>query len=235
MLQFAHIALGTGGGLTCTRCAPARDAGYLPAAEIIARIRVVAEGWTDGPGPNIVSADRSPSHTPSSLRSSLRASRQASSASGSRPMLAALSVPANAAGVIRAGVRHLCVRLLDADAVRGDELSGLAGRTRDALAGVDTYRAAAEELGARVLVTALVPVCQHNLETLPATVLALASHGFDATRLVPGGSCRPRPPPSWLRHATPAWSTSLWVEADSALPLPPTHALHAVAEAVRRG
>ncbi|MDO8847727.1 MAG: hypothetical protein Q7W51_05000 [Coriobacteriia bacterium] len=235
MLQFAHIALGTGGGLTCTRCAPTPDAGYLPAAEVIARIQAVADGWTDGPGPNIVLGGPEPfahPELPALVAVCVEAGVQ-------RIMLetdgGALSVPANAGGVIRAGVRHLRVRLLDADEVRGDELSGLAGRTRDALAGVDTYRTAAEEVGARVLVTALVPVCEHNLESLPATVLALASHGFDGLRLVPGGEL----PASAIAVIAAACDTGmvnqLWVEADPALPLPPTHALHAVAEAVRRG
>ena len=147
----------------------------------------------------------------------------------------ALSVPANAGGVIRAGVRHLRVRLLDADEVRGDELSGLAGRTRDALAGVDTYRTAAAELGVRVLVTALVPVCEHNLDSLSATVLSLASHGLDAARLVPGGELSASAAAIIAAACDTGMVNHLWVEADPALPLPPTHALHAVAEAVCRG
>jgi len=235
VLEFAHIAVGAGEGLTCTRCAPVRDAGYLPVAEIVARIQAVADGWTGRSGPNIVLGGREPfahAELPALVAACVDAGAQ-------RVCLetdgGALSVRANALGVVRAGVRHLQVRLLDADQERGDLLSGLPGRTRDALAGVGTYRSVADELGVRVSITARVPVCEHNLEALPATVLALASHGFDGVRLVPAGEM----PAQALAVIAAACDTGmvnqLWVEADPALPLPEGHALHVVSEAVHRG
>ena len=233
VLESAHIPLGSGDGLTCTRCAPAREASYVPGTELENRIRTVAEGWAGGPGPNIVLGGPEPFAHPE-----LPALVAACVAAGVERICletdgGALSVPANAGGVLRAGVRHLRVRLLAGDAVLADELSGLRGRTGDALAGIDAFLEAADSDGARVTVTALVPVCQHNLASLPATVALLARHGLHAVRLIPGGSL-PSGADSVLAAACDTGMVNqLWVEVDPALPLPSSHALHAVPEEVR--
>lgn len=235
MLEFAHIALGTGDGLSCTRCAPARAATYVPADELSARIRVVAERWNSGPGPNIILGGPEPFAHPE-LPSLVAA---AVAAGVERICLetdgGALSVPANASGVLRAGVRHLHVRLLAADTVLADELSGIRGRAGDALAGIGAFLESADADAVRVAVTALVPVCQHNLTTLPATIAALARHGLHAVRLIPGGPL-PSGADSVLAAACDTGMVNqLWVEVDPALPLPSTHALHAVRGDVRDG
>lgn len=235
MLDFAHIALGTGDGLTCTRCAPARDAAYLSAAEVITRIETAAQRWPGGPGPNIVLGGPEPFAHPE-----LPALVAACVEAGAERICletdgGALSVPANAAGVLRAGVRHLHVRLLAADAVLADELSGLRGRCGDALAGIEAFLAAAESEGARVAVTALIPVCEHNLGALPAAVAALARRGVHAVRLLGTGTL-PRGAEGVLAAACDTGMINqLWVEADPALPLPQSHALHAVPGEVSGG
>lgn len=228
MLEFAHIALGTGGGLACTRCAPAPDAGYLPSAELVSRVRAAAEGWRGGPGPNVILGGPEPfahPELPSLVAACVEAGVQ-------RICLetdgGALSVPANAAGVLRAGVRHLHVRVLAADSTLADELSGLAGRVGDAVAGIDAYLAAAESARTRVAITALIPVCEHNLASLSATVAALAAHGLDAVRLTPAGPLPAGAGALLAAVCDTGMVNQLWVEADPALPLPVTHALHQV-------
>lgn len=233
MLEFAHIALGTGDGLACTRCTPAQEAGYVPAAELESRVRKVAEGWIGGPGPNVTLGGPEPFAHPE-----LPAIVAAAVAAGIERVCletdgGALSVPANAVGVLRAGVRHLNVRLLAGDAVLADELSGLRGRTGDGLAGIDAFLEAADADGVRVAVTALVPVCQHNIASLPATVAVLARHGLHAVRLVPGGSLPPGADSVLAAACDTGMVNQLWVEVDPALPLPSTHALHAVPGVVR--
>lgn len=235
MLEFAHIALGAGDGLACTRCSPAREATYLPASALSDRIRAVAEGWTSGPGPNIILGGPEPFAHPE--LPSLVA--EAVAAGVERICLetdgGALSVPANASGVLRAGVRHLRVRLLAGDAVLADELSGIRGRAGDALAGIAAFLESADSDSVRVVVTALVPVCQHNLASLPATIAALARHDLHAVRLIPGGSLPSGADAVLAAACDTGMVNQLWVEADPTLPLPSMHALHAVQGEVRGG
>lgn len=235
MLEFAHIAVGTGVGLACTRCVPPVEADYLSAALVIASIQAVAEGWSGGPGPNVILGGPEPFAHPE-----LPAIVAAAVAAGVERICletdgGALSVPANATGVLRAGVRHLRVRLLAGEAVLADELSGLRGRTGDALTGIDAFLAAADAEAVRVTVTAVVTVCQHNLSSLPATVATLARHGLHAVRLLSTGSLPDDAEAVLAAACDTGMVNQLWVEADPALPLPSSHTLHAVADEVHHG
>lgn len=233
MLEFAHIALGTGDGLTCTRCALARAAEYLPTAELAIRIRAAVEGWAGGPGPNIILGGPEPFAHPD-----LPAIVASAVAAGVERICletdgGALSVPANASGVLRAGVRHLHVRLLAGDAVLADELSGIRGRAGDAFAGLTAFLESAEAQAVRVAVTALVPVCQHNLTSLPATVAVLAARGLHAVRFVSAGPLPSGADAVLAAACDTGMVNQLWVEAEPALPLPASHALHVVPGEVR--
>ena len=232
MLGFTEVAVGAGEPSGCVLCAAPAAPAYLPSATIAARIRDAAAAWTTGPGPNIVLGGPEPFEHPELpllVAECVQAGveRIALETDG-----AALSVPANAVGVLRSGVRHLRVRVLDVDPDRGDEMSGRPGRARDTLSGIRAYLAAAHDAGIPVVATAIVPVCRHNARSLSATIAQLASCGLHAVRLVPTAD---RVSPAVLSAACDTGMVNrLWVEADPALHLPVTHALHAVAEAVRR-
>jgi NifB/MoaA-like Fe-S oxidoreductase len=138
----------------------------------------------------------------------------------------ALSVPGNARGVLSAGVTHLYVRLFSADPSRGDALSGRHGRTAAAAAGVAMYREAAREQDTPVVVTALIPLCSHNLAMLPETVGALSTWGADAVRLTVGGTLARSAESVVAAACDTGMVNQLWVEADDSVPLPVSHALH---------
>ncbi len=233
MLEYVRIVVGEGTGLGCAACAPGVAGPYFASADIVRSIRSVAERWDAGPGPNIVLCGPEPfahPELPVLVAGCVEAGveRIALETDG-----AALSVSANAMGVLRAGVRHLRVRLLDADPEGGDRLGGRPGRTRDALAGVAAYLAAAEDAGLAGIVTAVLPVCRHNLDTLPATVSALAAHGFHAARLVADDGVPASAGAILAAACDTGMVNRLWVETDPRLPLPATHALHAVPEGDR--
>ncbi|MDY0341003.1 MAG: hypothetical protein RBS17_07305 [Coriobacteriia bacterium] len=142
----------------------------------------------------------------------------------------ALAVHGNASGVLRAGVRHLWVRVLGADDIVHDERVARPGRGAAARAGVAAYSAAAREDGRTVCVTAIVPVCRHTLPELPAIVVSCAVRGFDAVRLVSTG---PLPEVAGVLIAA-ACDTGMvnriWVCTDGLLPLLSSHYLHGVAD-----
>lgn len=235
MLEFVEVVVGTGAPLGCARCVPQASPEYLPSSDIISGIRDVAAAWESGPGPNVVLGGPEPfahPELPALVAACVDAGVQriALETDG-----AALSVPTNAVGVLRSGVRHLRVRVLDAEPGHGDVMGGRAGRTRDALAGMGAYLAAAGEAGLAVVVTAVVPVCRHNAETLSATIAELASLGIQAVRLVPSTDAT-TPPQALLAAACDTGMVNrLWVEVDPRLPLPDTHALHFVHDEVRHG
>ncbi|MGB4442546.1 MAG: hypothetical protein WBJ62_10065, partial [Coriobacteriia bacterium] len=86
-----------------------------------------------------------------------------------------------------------------------------------------------------VVVTAVIPVCRHNADALPATIAELASLGVQAVRLVPSADAT-TPALALLAAACDTGMVNrLWVEVDPALPLPDTYALHAVPGEVRGG
>jgi MoaA/NifB/PqqE/SkfB family radical SAM enzyme len=235
VLEYALVEVGTGAGLHCAQCGPASAASYFPADEIIARIKSIAGAWVVPPGPNVILGGPEPfahPELPALVAACVEAGveRVALATDGG-----ALSLPANARGVLQAGVRHLRIRLLDADRGRGDRLNGIPGRTRDALAGIAAYLAAAEESGVPVVVTVVVPVCRHNVEALPATVAALARTGAHAVRLTAGASPVDSASAVLAAACDTGMVNQLWVEAAPELSLPETHALHVVTEVVRRG
>lgn len=235
MLDFVRIEVGAGKPLGCTLCSAADSAAYHPTADIATEVGVVAAEWSGAPGPNVALVGPEPfahPELPALVAACVEAGaeRIAVETDG-----AALSISANAAGVLLAGVHHLRVTILDSDPERGDLLGGRAGRTRDALAGVRTYLAAAEEAGIAVVLTAVVPVCEHNIRELPDTIARIAAGGFHAARLQTTGEV-PAGASALIGAACDTGMVNrLWVEVDPGLPIPDAHRLHSVAETVHHG
>lgn len=230
MLTFDSIRVGDGEPLHCLRCAHAAPPAYHSAAAIAERIRAAAAAWEGQPGPNIALTGPDPFGHPE-----LPALIAACAEAGAERIAletdgGALGAYRNAEGVLRAGVRHLWLRVLAAGPL-GDELSGHRELGASAHAGLRAYLDAAERDGAVVAVTTLVPVCRHNLAALPATVAALASWSVHAVRLSATSAPLPSSAAGVIAAACDTGMVNrLWVETDGVLPLPDSHRLHAVGE-----
>jgi molybdenum cofactor biosynthesis enzyme MoaA len=203
--------------------------------EIARRVTATTSSWANGPGPNVLLAGPEPFSHPA-LPAVVRACRDAGVRRiGVETDGGALAVGENAAGALQAGVRHLRVRVLAGGEELADALAERPGLARTARTGVRRYREAAEASGIPVVVTAVVPLCEHNVRTVPHTVAALASWHVDAVHLV----ATERLGDEVEAHVAAACDTGMvnrvWVEVDAALPLPPTHALHISREGGVRG
>jgi molybdenum cofactor biosynthesis enzyme MoaA len=234
MLRFARVEVGDGRPRGCARCAQPAHASYRPLAEVARAIDGLAAGWSDAPGPNIVLTGPEPFAHPelpglvaACVRSGVQ--RIAVETDGS-----ALAVDDNASGLLSAGVRHLLVRVLAADAATGDACGERPRLVQAARTGIAAYLAAASEAGHTVAVTAVIPVCRHNVHALPASVASIATWGVHGVRLVSADQM----PANGMALVQAACDTGmvnrLWVEA-SGFSLPASHSLHEVPDAASGG
>ena len=230
MLRYAEVRVGGGAPLGCASCSPRSASAYDPSADVLARIAAVTKSWRGVPGPNVVLSGPEPF-----LHPELPALVAACVTGGAERVCietdgGALAVGGNAEGALRSGVRQLRVRMLSAVEPAADGLTGRPGLHRAAGDGVRAFLAAAVQRDLAVAVTVVIPVCGHNLETLPATIGALASWGIHAVRLESSGPL----PDLAAVHLAATCDTGmvnrLWVETDGLLPLPESHRLHAVPE-----
>lgn len=228
MLEFVRIGVGTGSPLSCVRCGSRETASYLPSADVSAAIERAFAEWAGAPGPNLCLGGPEPFGHPELPALVGSCARVGAQRVALETDAAALSVQANARGVLSAGVRHLFVRLLAAEGDLGDSLGGRPDRTRDALAGVAAYLAEASQAGLTTAVTALVPVCAHNLKSLPDTVVRAASLGMHAVRLIAAAELPASAPAMVAAACDTGMVNGLWVETDGSVPLPESHRLHAV-------
>jgi uncharacterized radical SAM superfamily Fe-S cluster-containing enzyme len=89
----------------------------------------------------------------------------------------ALAMGGNAAGSLAAGVRHVRFVLLGSTAGKHDSAAWQPGLFDLVERGVAMFRAAAADSGERVCVSALIPVCAHNVEVCPQTVATACRFG----------------------------------------------------------
>lgn len=220
VLEFVPIALGEGAVCGCPSCAPSSTVAYDSLETVRTAINAAAERCDDPTGLNLLLTGPEPFEHPQlpalvATCVEAGAARIALETDG-----AALSAGPNAAGVLRAGVHHLRVRTVD--------LTAEAQRTDDMIAGVSAYRSAASSAAVKVVVTAVVPVCRHNLSSLASTVSEAAAIGFDAVRLVTGGELPASAGASIASACDTGMVNRLWVETDGSLPLLVSHRAHAV-------
>ena len=234
MLGFIEIPVGDGAPLACLRCGGAPQAVYHATADVARRIAAVASGWTGGPGPNLVLTGPEPFGHPELPDLVIACQEAGVERIGIETDGRALAVSGNADGAVGAGVTHLRVRVLASDSRMADELSGRPGLLSATEAGVAAYRAAVERQGATVVITAIVPVCSHNLDTVPATVARLSAWGVDAVRLIEAGTLPGRASEILAAACDTGMVNRLWVECSPGLPLPASHVGHQVGEARRR-
>jgi molybdenum cofactor biosynthesis enzyme MoaA len=235
VLEFVAVEVGEGSSLGCSRCGTLPPHTYHPTDEVTARIRSTVDAPTSAPGPNIVLTGPEPFGHPA-LPDLVAACAEAGfERIGIETEGGALAVPGHAAGALGAGVAHLYVRVLATDEELADGLSGRPGLGHAVAAGIPAYLAAAEQAGITVCVTVVVPLCRHNLDSLPATVAALSSWGVHAVRLEAAGQLSSGASVVIAAACDTGMVNRLWVETDPALDLPASHLGHRVAGRVVRG
>ena len=230
MIRFGSAEVGDGVALGCARCAMPRTPSYHSVADVARALTELAAGWSGTPGPNVVLGGPEPfahPQLPALVASAIDAGfeRIALETDG-----AALSVTENAEGVLRAGVRHIRLRVVATDEWRAAEFLPRPAVVSAARRGVTAFRSAAERAAVRAVVTAVVPVCTHTVDSLPSTIADLASWDVDAVRLEAAGPLPPDAAGLIAAACDTGMVNRLWVETDGELPLPSSHALHAVPE-----
>lgn len=220
MIDLTPIYVGDGSPAGCVRCGAAGASTYLPVARIAATI---AES---GPSHGVVLTGPEPFAHPELPRVVAACRESGVSRIAIETDGGALSVPGNARGVLLSGVRHLWVRVLAASDDRHDMLAGTRGLSSAMRSGVSGYLANAETEGLQVAVTAVVPVCEHNLGELPAIVAHCAAQGFHAARLVAAGALPSSAGAAVAAACDTGMVNRLWVAVERSLPLPSSHRLH---------
>lgn len=190
MIDFVEVAMGSGRAATCARCrGPRPDPVFRPAGDVVAEVRDVVSGWVSPPGPNVMLSGSEPFGHPELPRIVSEAIEAGVVRLGADTDAIALRSPANAAGSLAAGLRHLRVTLLGGSPGVHDALAGAPGLLDATLAGLGTYRAAANSEGLDISITAVVPLCGHNVHDAPAAVALAIEAGADRVllRLEDGG------------------------------------------------
>lgn len=236
MIRFQDVALGSGPGVGCSRCASgAPETTFRPGEDVVSEARDVCRSWNGGTGPNIRLTGAEPfahPELPSMVTGVMEAgcSRLAIDTDA-----VALQSAGNAHGVLSAGVRNVRFTLLAGTEGVHDALAGAPGMFDATRAGVRSYRAAAEAAAVPVTITALVPVCRHNLRDLPSAVGAAVEVGVDRVevRLTDGGLDLAAALPWITASCDTGVVNGVWVEVEGVpFCLLPGYDLH-LADAVR--
>ncbi|MBE0475958.1 MAG: hypothetical protein IBX62_02540 [Coriobacteriia bacterium] len=205
MLAYAEVPIG-GRPAACARCRPCpEEAPFIPAEEVASAIRrdVQARGGSVA----LVGGDAFEHPAWRDLVSGALVAGARRLRTDAGPALAVYAEEA-----LCVGVRHVRVRLL-APPSRHDELLRAAGAGEATLAGVRAFLDAAERAGVSAVVTAILPVCRHNLHDLPATVTALAETGAaSAEAVLDTASVPPGPAAPWLAAAADSGTVNrMWL------------------------
>jgi hypothetical protein len=183
VLHFTEVRLGTGQGTRCERCHGPAEPGVYTSASILTGIiaQAVLEAQKTGSdvaftGPEPFDHPELPPLVAMAVSAGVARLRIDTDA-------AALSNPANAAGSMAAGVRHLRVTLLGGSSGTHDALLGKPCAFEAALMGMRAFVRAGQEAEVAISMTALVPVCRHNVRDLPAVVAAAGEAGAHSVLL----------------------------------------------------
>lgn len=184
MIEYAEIPIGTGAREHCTLCSrtPVSDT-YRPSASVLGDVRAIVQGWGDGPGPNVSFSGAEPFKHPE-LPALISGSIEAGVARlGLTTDGVALCAGDNAAGCIRAGVRHADITLLGGTAETHDRLAGNPGSFNAACEGTRCLLRASREIGIPCVVCGRTRICRHNADDMPGIVLAFAEAGVSTVSL----------------------------------------------------
>lgn len=230
MIRFAEVTVGQGSGPSCTRCHGKREPyAYRSVEDVAHEIKALCDAWSEGTGPNVRLTGPEPFGHPQ-LPSLISAAAAAGCARiGVDTDAVALQSEGNARGALATGVRHVRFSLLGGSAGLHDALAGTPGLLDATMAGIAAYRSIAAQESTSVCVTAVVPVCRHNVHDVPAAAGLALSAGVDAIllRLEDGGLDLAASAP-WLTAACDTGVVNgVWVEVEG-LPfcVAREHALH---------
>lgn len=185
MITFAVVDIGVGGVAPCVLCARGGSADVVKphALEKVALSIAVALPQDSRPEVGGVAFDGFEPFSHPELPALITLAREAGC---ERIRLTtdagALSSPANARGVLDAGVRQIEV-VLTGDQETHDRITGRPGLHAAAVAGARAFREVADAAGAHVMVTGRVPVCRHNASAAAFAVADLARAGALAVRV----------------------------------------------------
>lgn len=216
VISFSGIRLGSGEAVACTRCGAREEPTYRPAEEIIAEGRRIVADWRYGPGPNIGLHGPEPLGHPDlvpvvSAIVEAGVQRLCIATDG-----VALRSEQNAQGIMAAGIRHVRVTMLGSSAVH-DDLQGATGAHESAIAGMKLVRDAAARAQTPILLCAMIPVCEHNLQDIPSAVVELAHAGASAVKLETGGRRLPSSAGQWIEAAVETGIVNgVWVSIEGA-------------------
>ena len=236
MIRFIGVAIGEGEAVSCARCAPAApEASYRPVEDILADAVAACEAWDSGTGPNLLLTGAEPFGHPDLPRIVTGTVEAGCVRLAVDTDAVALRSPANAGGALVAGVRHVRFTLLAGTEGVHDALCGVSGAFDATKTGVRSFRAAAEAQGLDVSITAVVPVCRHNVTDLPAAAGAAVECGADRVEVrVNDGSMDIAAALPWITAACDTGVVNgVWVEVEGVpFCLLPAYDLH-LADAVR--
>lgn len=226
MLTPSRVAVGHGGRAMCALCARATDAVYDPMPIVAGRIDEAVHALT-GPAGILLGGADAFGH-PQLPQLIAHAVERGVTRIGVETDGDPLTAGDNAAGIIHAGVRRFEVRILTVDATLGERLYARRDQGMLALRGITECVAAARYAGAAIAVSAVVPVCAHNLDDLAPTVAALAAAGVAGVRLDAAGSPTTAHTQACLCAACDTGMVDgIWVDVVGDVALPASHLLHA--------
>lgn len=227
LIPFGFITLGAGGLPRCARC-PASGPGLVfgESTEIRTRIDEAVASWVCVPGPNLVlGGAESFAHPdlPALVAYAVQAGvERLALETGGGP----LATGENAAGALHVGVRHIVVHYVPRDEPVSDTPASTDTEAL-ALSGIRAFRRAAKTRGAKVAISAVIPVCRHTAPHLPSAVADLADAGVGSVSLV--GDAEALAGSALLAQVTAACDTGVvngvWVDV-SGVELPVSHSAH---------
>lgn len=208
MLAFHEVSLGGSGEIACTRCAVRAHEEPRTSDAMESPDRALADIGTAG----VLFT-----HTGDVERDALiswvrRAVTSGASRIGIRTSGRLLRNEQDAIGLVDAGVRLAEVTFMGPEASQHDVFVGAAGSFDAAVGAVRAFSEAAETLGVRLAVRSRIPVCAHNLQIVPETVMACAQMGVSSMLLVCDPSLDPRRSVEWVSAACDTGTVNrVWV------------------------
>lgn len=140
-------------------------------------ISEAVERWSGGAGPNLTLTGIEPFNHPEIDRIIRAAAKAGTKRLRLETNAAALGTDEVARASLASGVRHLRLPLLGSTPDSHDMLAGGPGRFGATLSGVKAFSRHAAEMSATVHISALIPLCRHNLQDVLDTIPVAAASG----------------------------------------------------------
>lgn len=227
MLAFREVPMAAGTEAVCRRCAVAGGHALSDAAETVSRLHEHASVQADV---GLFFTDTGSLDLDELVRLASEAARSGASRIALRTSGQPLRDNQAAEALLESGVRVLEMVFLGPGPEQHDALAGIPGSFDAAAGAIALVTEAAAALGVRVALRGRIPVCSHNLQDAPATVMRLAELGVSSMVLACDPALDPRRSADWVAAACDTGTVNrVWV-AVTGIPEPDLgdKALHAV-------